>query len=81
MNTPFFLHVKIIRITEEEIIDRRKLYKGISCFTTNLGDVYEHFPTIDTAMNRKKYCTELLFKICDLQLSTEEKIVFTPFEK
>jgi hypothetical protein len=81
LNTPFFLHVKIIRILEEEIIDRRKLYKGISCFTTDLKDLYQHFPMINHDSNRKKYCTELIFKICDLQLQTEEKIVFTPFEK
>jgi hypothetical protein len=80
-NTPFYLHVKIVRFNTESVEDRRKLFKGISCFTTELDDVFKHFPSINRKFNKKQYCTELLYKICDLQLNTKEKIVYTPFEK
>jgi hypothetical protein len=80
-NAPFYLHIKIVRINKEEVIDQRKLFKGISCFTTQLDDVYKHFPDIPRDLGRKQYCTELIYKVCDLQLKTSEKIVFTPFEK
>jgi hypothetical protein len=80
-HAPFYLHVKIVRINKEEVIDQRKVFKGISCMTTKLDDVYEYFPSISPEIGRKQYCVELIFKICDLQLKTAEKIVFTPFEK
>jgi hypothetical protein len=81
-NAPYYLHVKIVRFHKDESnIDQRHVFKGIACFSSDLSDVYDKFPTIDKTINKKDYCIELIYKVCDLQLKTEEKIVYTPFEK
>lgn len=81
-SSPFYLHVNVVRVSKNENIkDRRKLNKGIVCMSMNVSELYSYFKDIDTKLHKKKYCTELMFSICEKQNSSDEKFVYTPFEK
>ena len=81
-SSPFYIHVNVIKITKTEINDRRRENKGLVCTSMNVEELHEYFPSIDTKLHKKKYCSELLFAVCEKQEKTKDvKFVYTPFEK
>lgn len=81
-SSPFYIHVNVIKINKNEINDRRRENKGLVCTSMNITELHEYFPQIDTNLHKKKYCSELLYAICELQEKNKDnKFVYTPFEK
>ena len=81
-NSPFFIHVNIVKHNKDEMTDRRKINKGVICTSANLDDVTPLFPKIKIDLPKKQYCRELLWSVCELQdQNSDYKFVFTPFEK
>lgn len=81
-NSPFYIHVNIVKVIKNDSTDRRKINKGIICTSANLKEIFTYFPKIKTDLPKKQYCKELLLEICDLQdKNPNYKFVFSPFEK
>ena len=80
-SSPFYLHVNIIKIVETSGNDKRKESKGLVCTSMNVTELHKYFPNIDTTLHKRKYCSELLFSICERQETEKVKFCYTPFEK
>lgn len=81
-NSPFYIHVNIVRYNKDNTNDRRKINKGVICTSAPLEDIYTIFPNIDKSLPKKQYCKELMFEVCELQTKHPDyKFVYTPFEK
>jgi len=82
-NSPFYIHVNIIKLLKEEIIDMRRINTGINCYSMpTVTDLYKYFPNISDFEHKKEFCHELLFELCDYQLAhPDEKGIYNPFEK
>lgn len=81
-SSPFYIHVNVIKISENNSNDKRRENKGIVCTSMNVTKLHEYFPNVDTKLHKKKYCNELLFEICEMQdKNKDSKFVYTPFEK
>lgn len=81
-NSPFYIHVNVVRCNKEDVNDRRRIAKGVICTSANLDDVYQYFPKLDKGLPKKNYCKELLFEVCEMQEKDDKyKFVYSPFEK
>lgn len=81
-NSPFYIHVNIVKYNKDATNDRRKVNKGVICTSAPLTDIYPIFPAIDKSLPKKQYCKELMFEVCELQSKYPDyKFVYTPFEK
>lgn len=82
-NSPFYLHVKLIKKSEVESIDRRKISSGVSCFTMNIDEIKKYFPKIkiSTEIGYKRiFCKELIGALCEEQCNEKQRFVYSPFE-
>ena len=82
-NSPFYLHVKLMQKTVGEILDRRKQITGVNCFSMNVDELKEYFPRIKISAEvgyRRLYCRELMFALCEEQVSEKNRFVYSPFE-
>ena len=82
-SSPFYLHLKILKKTDEELIDRRKQLSGVTCFTMDIGEVEKYFPKIKIPSDigyKREFCKELMFVLCEEQFKTKERFVYSPFE-
>lgn len=80
--SPFYIHVVVIRKgTEKEVTDRRRVMKGLVCVSMDTKEFHKYFPKIDKTLHKKKYCNELIYHVCELQQSSKDKFIYTPFEK
>ena len=81
-SSPFYIHVNVIRISENKSEDKRREAKGLVCTSMNINELHPYFPRIDVKLHKKNYCSELLFELCELQEEHKDvKFVYTPFEK
>lgn len=80
-NSPFYLHVNVVRMNEGGENDKRRVNKGLVCTSMNISELFKYFPKLNKELHKKDYCRELLYEVCELQSKTEEKFVYTPFEK
>lgn len=81
-SSPFYIHVNVMKITDiDPNKDKRRINKGLVCTSMNTDKLHKYFPGIDTKLHKKNYCSELMFELCEIQNKTEQKFVYTPFEK
>ena len=82
-NSPFYLHVKILKKTAGDEIDRRKLSTGVTCFTTDITELRTYFPKIKISAEmgyKREFCKELMFALCEEQYNEKRRFVYSPFE-
>lgn len=75
------LHVLIYGINDEteEVTDKRKISKGIDCWTYNNTELSKYYKFKKN--NTVEFCAELIGYLCEEQIRSNQKFIVTPFEK
>lgn len=81
-NSPFYIHVNVVKYNKDTISDRRRINKGVICTSTKVEELFQYFPKLDKSLPKKDYCKEMMWELCEMQANDDKyKFVFTPFEK
>ena len=82
-NSPFYLHVKILKKMDKDLIDRRKQPSGVACFTMDISEVKSYFPKLKISTDngyKRIFCKELMWQLCEEQAKEKERFVYSPYE-
>lgn len=72
--------LRLIIITPNDVMDKRKKNKGISCISFDIEKLAPYFPNIDRTIKRKNYCISLMEEVCNKAISNNEvSNISTPF--
>ena len=81
-SSPFYIHVSVVKVFNENETDRRKKNKGVACNSMNVEQLYPYFKNLVTKdIKKKDFCRNLLHELCRMQEEIKDaKFVLTPFE-
>lgn len=72
----WFLRVTILELNE--YTDTRKKNKGVNCNSFDLKRLKIYFPELNSEINKKTYCIQLISELCDIAYKNNFHLI-TPF--
>lgn len=72
----WFLRVTILELNE--YTDTRKKNKGVNCNSFDLKRLKIYFPELNSEINKKTYCIQLISELCDVAYKNNFHLI-TPF--